>query len=288
MTVLPTPYVNPAASQGFCRPLIYNHCLMRAIIDSHAHLAWDSYQEDQKEVMERAVKAGVVQIVHAGVDLTSIAEMLRLAEQYSQIYLGFGLHPHEARFWNSQAEATLRQALRETKAVAVGECGLDYYYKHSDEQSQLTAFKAQVRMARELGKPLIVHTRDAWEDTFAVLEQEGGSQLRGVFHCFTGGPEMLPRIEALDFYVSFSGIVTFKSAGHVQAAAALVREDRLLVETDCPYLAPQPVRGKRNEPAYVWMVAEKLAELRGTALDDIARLTTDNARRLFALPDHGQ
>jgi len=257
---------------------------MKSIIDSHAHLAWDSYAEDQQAVIERAFQSGVVQIVHAGVDLNSIPEMIALADQYSEIFVGFGLHPHEARLWSNEAETVLREALAHPKAVAVGECGLDFYYNHSDRQSQLTAFAQQVRIARELGKPLIVHSRDAWEDTFAVLKQEGSGQISGVFHCFTGGPEVIPPIEQLDFYVSFSGIVTFKKAADIQAAAPLVRENRLLVETDCPYLAPQPVRGKRNEPAYVWMVAEKLAELRGVSVEALAQLTVDNARRLFALP----
>ncbi len=258
---------------------------MKAIIDSHAHLAWDSFAEDQKEVIERAFESGVVQIVQAGVDLPSIPEMIDLAERYGQIFLGFGLHPHEAKLWSSEAEQTLKEALAHPKAVAVGECGLDYYYNHSDRQSQLTAFRQQVRIARDLNKPLIVHSRDAWENTFSILETEGGRQVTGVFHCFTGGPEVLPAIEALDFYVSFSGIVTFKSAANIQAAARLVKNDRLLVETDCPYLAPQPMRGKRNEPAYVWMVADKLAELRGVSVEEIAQTTMSNARRLFALPD---
>lgn len=257
---------------------------MREIIDSHAHLAWESYAADQKAVIERAFQAGVVQIVHAGVDMTTVSEMIALAEEYPQIFLGFGLHPHEAKFWSRETEATLRSALEHPRAVAVGECGLDYYYNHSDRQSQLKAFRAQVSLARELGKPLIVHSRDAWDDTFAVLEDQGGHRTGGVFHCFTGGPDVLPKVKSLDFYVSFSGIVTFKNAGDIQQAARLVREDRILVETDCPFLAPQPVRGKRNEPAYVWMVAEKVAELRGVSLEQVARVTTDNARRLFGLP----
>jgi len=258
--------------------------LMKTIIDSHAHLAWDSYAEDQKEVIERAFQSGVVQIVHAGVDITSITEMIALADQYDQIYLGFGLHPHEARLWTDEAEAALRKALAHPKAVAIGECGLDYYYNHSDRQSQLTAFARQVRMARELNKPLIIHSRDAWDETFSILHNEGEGQVQGVFHCFTGGPEQLPAIDSLDFYVSFSGIVTFKSAANIQAAAPLVKANRILVETDCPYLAPQPLRGKRNEPSYVWHVAEKLAHLRGVSVDEIAQITMDNARRLFALP----
>jgi TatD DNase family protein len=257
---------------------------MRAIIDSHAHLAWESFKEDQEEVIERAFAAGVVQIVHAGVDLDSIPEMQALAKRYERIYVGFGLHPHEAKDWSPEAEERLAAALEHEKAVAVGECGLDFYYNHSDRQSQMAAFAAQVKLARRTGKPLIIHSRDAWEETFDILESEGGGEVRGVFHCFTGGPAQLPRIEALDFYVSFSGIVTFKTAADIQAAAPLVRADRVLVETDCPYLAPIPYRRKRNEPSYVWMVAQKVADLRGITLDELAALATANARRLFGLP----
>ncbi len=254
------------------------------IIDSHAHLTWDSFAEDQQEVIERAFAEGVVQIVQAGVDLKTIPEMVTLTETYREIFIGVGLHPHDAKLWNDEADSTIRQAAEHPKVVAIGECGLDFYYNHSDRDEQLACFKAQIEIARDLNKPLIIHSRDAWEDTFQLLEEVGGGKVRGVFHCFTGGPEVLPRIEALDFYVSFSGIVTFASAKNIQAAAPLVKADRILVETDCPYLAPQPMRGKRNEPSYVWYVAEKLAQLRGSDLKQIAETTVANARRLFDLP----
>jgi TatD DNase family protein len=258
---------------------------MKSIIDSHAHLAWDSYAEDQKDVIARAFQSGVVQIVHAGVDLVSIPEMIKLSDDYEQIYLGVGLHPHEAKLWDSQAEEALRQAAAHPKVVAIGECGLDFYYNHSDRESQINAFRAQIRLARQLAKPLIIHTRDAWPDTFAILEEEEAGKVGGVFHCFTGSPAQLPQIKKLDFYVSFSGIVTFNKAQDIQDAAKLVDENRMLVETDCPYLAPQPMRGKRNEPAYVWMVASKLAELRNVSQEQIADVTVKNTRRLFQLPE---
>ncbi len=254
------------------------------IIDSHAHLTWDSFAEDQKDVIARAFAEGVVQIVQAGVDLKTIPEMVKLTEQYKEIFIGVGLHPHEASIWNHEADKTIREAAKHPRVVGIGECGLDFYYNHSDRESQLACFKAQIEIARDLDKPLIIHSRDAFDDTFKLLEDVGQGKVRGVFHCFTGGPEVLPRIEALDFYVSFSGIVTFSSAKNIQAAAPLVKADRILVETDCPYLAPQPMRGKRNEPSYVWHVAEKLAQLRGAPLDEIASQTVDNARRLFNLP----
>jgi TatD DNase family protein len=253
------------------------------IIDSHAHLTWESFAEDQKDVIARAFAENVVQIVHAGVDLVTIPEMMRLADEYEQIYLGIGLHPHEAKLFDEQTENTLRQAAKHKKVVAIGECGLDFYYNLSERDAQIKAFRAQIRLANELNLPLILHTRDAWEDTFAILKEEGAK--RGVFHCFTGGPEVLPQIAELDFYVSFSGILTFSSAKEIQKAAALVADNRMLVETDCPYLAPQPMRGKRNEPSYVWYTAEKLANLRGRNVEDIAKITTKNTRELFKLAD---
>jgi TatD DNase family protein len=256
-----------------------------AIIDSHAHLTWESFAEDQSQVIQRALDNGVVQMIQAGVDLDTIAEMIALAEKYPQIYIAPGLHPHEAKLWSDEAEAKIRAAAGHPKAVAIGECGLDFHYNHSDRESQLLAFKKQVQMALELDKPLIIHTREAWDDTFAILEDIGAGRVKGVFHCFTGGPEQLPKIEALDFYVSFSGIVTFSNAKAIQAAAPLVKADRILVETDCPYLAPQPVRGKRNEPSYVWMVAQKVADLRGAKLEEIAQLTSTNARALFRIAE---
>jgi TatD DNase family protein len=258
---------------------------MVGIIDSHAHLTWESFESDQKEVIARAFEKNVVQMVQAGVDLKTIPEGEQLAEEYEHIYIGVGVHPHEAKFWNEEADATVRAAAKHPKCVGIGECGLDYHYNHSDHDQQVNAFRAQVRIARELHKPLIIHTREAWDETFEILNGEGGGEVRGVFHCFTGGPEVLPEIERLDFYVSFSGIITFNKAKEIQAAAPLVKPDRLLVETDCPYLAPVPHRGKRNEPAYVWFVAQKVADLRGDSLENIANLTAANARRLFGLPE---
>lgn len=255
-----------------------------SIIDSHAHLTWESFQEDQKEVINRAFEQNVCQMVNAGVDFKTIDEILALADRFENIYAGVGLHPHEARDWDETSADLLTRAAEHAKVVAIGECGLDFYYNHSDRSEQLHAFRQQVQLAVRLNKPVIIHSRDAWDETFDILEEAGQGKVRGVFHCFTGGPEHLPRIESLDFYVSFSGIVTFKNAKSIQAAAPLVRKDRMMVETDCPYLAPHPKRGKRNEPAYVWHVAEKLAELRNDDLNEIAETTSSNARNLFGLP----
>jgi TatD DNase family protein len=257
---------------------------MTGIIDSHAHLTWESYKEDQAEVIARALEQKVVQMIQAGVDIETIPEMIKLAETYEQIYIGIGLHPHEAKLWSEQAESTLKAAALHPKTVAVGECGLDFHYNHSDRESQLSAFRRQVQLAKDVKKPLIIHTREAWDNTFSILNDLHAAEVGGVFHCFTGGPEVLPQIKDLDFYVSFSGIVTFAKSQDIQAAAKLVPANRMLVETDCPYLTPHPHRGKRNEPAFVWLVAQKLAELRQTTVEEIAAVTSENARRLFNLP----
>jgi TatD DNase family protein len=254
------------------------------IIDSHAHLDWESFSTDRDEVIQRAFAAGVVQMVQAGVYLHAIPDMLALAELYENIFIGVGLHPHEAKSWDDRSQSQIEKACAHPKVVGIGECGLDFHYNHSDRDVQLAVFAHQVELARELRKPLIIHTRNAWDETFEILAKHGRGDVRGVFHCFTGGPEVIPQIRELDFYVSFSGIVTFPKATDIQAACPLVPGDRVLVETDCPYLAPQGMRGKRNEPANVWLVADKVAQLRGVSRDDLATTTSENARRLFGLP----
>jgi TatD DNase family protein len=254
------------------------------IIDSHAHVVKEYFADDQDIVIDRAFECGIVQMVNPGVDIKSIPELLELKERYEHIHVGAGLHPHEANLWDANAKDIVRKAASQPKVVAIGECGLDFFYNNSDHESQIRAFTDQIHLAREMSKPLIIHCRDAWAEALDLLEKEGGHEVRGVFHCFTGGPELLERIAALDFYVSFSGIVTFNKAQNIQEAAKLVPDNRILCETDCPYLAPQKVRGKRNEPRFVWFVAEKLAELRHSTLEKVASSCTDNARALFNLP----
>jgi TatD DNase family protein len=255
------------------------------IIDSHAHVVREYFPEDQAEVIARAFASGVVQMVNPGVVIDNVQELLDLSERYEHIYTAIGLHPHEAKHWNAAAETEMRKAAEHPKVVGIGECGLDFYYNNSKREDQLNAFRAQIRIAKELNKPIIIHCRDAWDEALTELERERSEQLRGVFHCFTGGPEVLPRIASLDFYVSFSGIVTFKKAEKIQEAARLAALDRILVETDSPFLAPQKMRGQRNEPAFVWHVAEKIAELRRQELEQICTACCRNTRRLFNLPD---
>lgn len=256
-----------------------------SIIDSHAHVVKEYFSEDQQEVIERAFNAGVSQIINPGVVLESIPELLALTEEYENIFAAVGLHPHDAKDWSASSYELLRQAAEHPKVVAIGECGLDFFYNNSDHRSQVEALSHQIKLALETDKPIIIHCRDAWDEMLTILASEGRGKLRGVFHCFTGGPELLPRIEALDFYVSFSGIVTFPKSKSIKEAATIVAANRILVETDCPFLAPQKVRGKRNEPAYVWYVAEEMARLRNEDLAKTATLCCENARALFRLPN---
>ncbi len=255
-----------------------------SIVDSHCHVVKEYFSDDQTEVMERAITSGVRFFVNPGVSLADAPEVIELTRNYPALFGGVGVHPHEAKTWNEESEAQLRKFAAEPKIVGIGECGLDYYYNLSEPETQRAVFASQIRIAVDLDKPIIVHCRDAWVECIDIIEEAGQGKVRGVFHCFTGGPELLPRIAKLDFFISFSGIVTFKKSEQIQKAAELAPEDRILVETDCPYLAPQKVRGKKNEPSYVWMVAEKLAELRNQPLENIAESCLRNAISLFRLP----
>lgn len=254
------------------------------IIDSHAHVVREFFQEEQTEVIERAFASGLSHMVNPGVTVNDLDELLEIKSKHDNISIAVGQHPHDAKDFTPEMRDRLQEALDKHDLVAVGECGLDFYYNNSERDAQLNCFREQIRLARQYSKPVIVHCRDAWEAAFQCLEEEGQGEVRGVFHCFTGGPELLPAIEKLGFYVSFSGILTYSSAKNIQEAAPLVAPDKILVETDCPFLAPQKVRGKRNEPSFVWFTAEKLATLRNTTLGEVAKQATRNARTLFNLP----
>lgn len=256
------------------------------IIDSHAHLLKEFYGVDRELIIQRMAELNVRQIINPAVDLKSSQELIDLAEQYSNIFIGVGLHPHQASEWDETAEETMRAHINHPKVVAVGECGLDFFYNNSPPETQMLAFKEQLKIARQFDKPVIIHCRDAWDEMLAVLDKEGKG-MRGVLHCFTGDEKIVHRLQSLndfDAYISFSGIVTFTKSAAIQAAAKVVDKNKLLVETDCPFLAPQAVRGQRNEPSYVWYVVEKLAELREETLAEIASLSAANTKRLFSLP----
>jgi TatD DNase family protein len=244
--------------------------------DSHCHL------DDERlavTVLDDARSAGVELFITVGTDAARSRAAIALAATQPDVWATVGLHPHDA----SAGVDTIVSLLDEPKVVAVGEAGLDYHYDHSPREQQREAFAAQIALAHERGLTLVIHTREAWDDTFAILEA-GGVPERTIFHCFTGGPDEARRCLDLGAYLSFSGIVTFKHADELRDAARLCPEDRLLVETDSPYLAPVPHRGRRNQPAFVPIVGEAVAALRNVTTEDVAATTLGNAQVAFGLP----
>jgi TatD DNase family protein len=241
------------------------------------------FDGDRDEVVARARAAGVdTMMVSGGFDAEAgHRRALRVAESLG-LPVTAGIHPHEAKLADEAAYDELRGWAREGRILAIGECGLDFHYDYSPRPVQREVFRRQVRLAREVGKPLVIHTREADAETATLLEEEGAAEVGGAIHCFTGGEELARRALALGFSISFSGIVAFPRAETIQRVAAGVPRDRLLVETDAPFLAPPPHRGKRNEPAFVVEVARKVAELRGGTLEDVGAAAAANFQRLFA------
>ena len=256
------------------------------MIDSHCHLAGEEFAADLESVVSRARSAGVsgaLCILAAGDDQE--AERAKLVrEAWPKVQFAAGVHPHQAGEFAgrvNEARDLVRRALQETRACAVGEIGLDYHYDFSPRDVQREVFRAQIEIALDLQLPVIIHTREATEDTFEILRQAGAGTLRGVFHCFTGDEAMARAALDINFYLSFAGIVTFPRADSIRAAAKMAPADRVLAETDAPYLAPVPHRGKRNEPSYVAEVVAKLAEIRSVSRDDLAAEVTRNFAALF-------
>jgi TatD DNase family protein len=252
------------------------------LVDSHCHLDLPPFDADREEVVARARAAGVTQMVVVG-GVNEQAAHRRALEVAAAFGLPAtaGVHPHEARLAGEAVYDELRSLAREGRLVALGEIGLDFHYDHSPRPAQREAFRRQIRLAREVGLPVVVHTREADEETAAILEEEGAGEVGGVVHCFTGGAELARRALALGFHLSFSGIVAFPRTEGIQTVAREAPLDRLLVETDAPFLAPPPHRGRRNEPAFVVEVARKVAELRGMALAGLAGAVRANFARLF-------
>jgi TatD DNase family protein len=248
--------------------------------DSHCHLQYDGIADD---ALAAAVAAGVGRVICVGTDGPQSAAAVQVARAHpGQVWATVGLHPHDA----SQGVDTIVDLLAEPEVVGVGECGLDYYYDHSPREVQREAFAAQIGLAKEHDLALVIHTRDAWDDTFDILLAEG-VPARTVVHCFTGGPEEARRALDLGASLSFSGIVTFKTAAGVREAAALAPLDRILVETDAPYLTPVPHRGTPNQPSYVALVGAAVAEAKGVPVADVEAATWENTSILFRLPPPG-
>jgi len=257
------------------------------LIDTHAHLDYTDYDPDRAEVIARATAAGVTEIISIGTHIDSSARAVELAENFPNIWATVGIHPGEVDGAPEDAADHLRKLAQSSRVVAVGEIGLDYHHlpensaeAEANKKRQANLFRQQLELTAELGLNAVIHQRDSWDDTLKILREFTG-KVRGVFHCFGGTIEQARDVIALGHLVSFTGIVTFKNARQVQAAAQNVAFDQFMVETDCPYLAPAPDRGKRCEPAHTRRVAEQIAQLRGVTLEEIAARTTETARKFF-------
>ncbi|MBI2265472.1 MAG: TatD family hydrolase [Armatimonadetes bacterium] len=251
------------------------------LIDSHLHLDDPSFEKDLAPVIERALAHCVVRLVTIGTSPESWEKTAALSETRDLVSIALGLHPHDASLWSSPIAETLRNLLTQKKAVALGEIGLDYHYRFSPIPTQKHAFRAQIRLARSLGLPLIIHCREADQDTLEILVQEKAQELGGVIHCFTGSEDFAEQCLQMGFFLGFTGIITFRTAEPLRAIVRKTPVSRILIETDSPYLAPVPRRGKRNEPSQVIEVARKIAEIKSASLEQVARETTANARALF-------
>ncbi|MBX3328825.1 MAG: TatD family hydrolase [Nitrospira sp.] len=254
------------------------------LIDTHTHLDDARYNEDREAVINRAREAGVEAFVTIGCDLTTSQAAVALADRFPFVYASIGVHPHEVKLVRDGWYDEFRRLAKNKNVVAYGEIGLDYHYNHSSPKEQRDRFREQIQVARELTLPMIIHTREAQEDTVTILKEERGSEIGGVFHCFSGDNWLAEEALDLGFYLSFSGILTFQNAAALREIAKNTPIDRVLIETDCPYLTPVPYRGKRNEPVYISQVAKQLAALHPElSLDDVQRTTTVNAKRLFKI-----
>ncbi len=253
------------------------------LIDTHAHLEMREFNDDRDDVIKRAKEAGVEYIITIGTTVESSRDAVLLAEKYDFIYAAVGIHPHEAKDILHPAYEVLRHFAQHKKVVAYGEIGLDYYHEHTQRSVQQRKFRDMLREAKELKLPIIVHDRDAHEDTLRILKEEWDPALGGVMHCFSGDLSYAKQVMDLGFHISIAGPVTFPKAQALRDVVKQIPIEQLLVETDAPYLAPQKYRGKRNEPAYVRSTAEEIARVKGLSFDDVARITSFNAMQLFGI-----
>lgn len=252
------------------------------LFDTHTHLNADQFEGIEDKIIQAALNNGVDYMAVVGFDEKTINKSLHLSQSYRNIISVLGWHPTEAYRYNSNIESMLIQKLTENKVYMLGEIGLDYYWPDSTKDQQTRVFRRLIAIAKEMDLPITIHNRDATEDVYNILKEEGIPSAGGIMHSFGEGPEEVKKFLDLGMHISFSGVLTFKKSEAVRQAAKLVPNDRLLIETDAPYLAPVPMRGKRNEPAYVRYVAEVLAKVKETNLEEIAQITSHNAFNLFA------
>lgn len=253
------------------------------LFDTHVHLNDQQFQEDLSEVIERALEKGIQYMVVVGFDRPTIKRAIELAESYDFIYASVGWHPVDAIDMQPEDLNYLESLAAHPKVVALGEMGLDYHWDKSPKDVQKEVFIKQIHLAKKVGLPIIIHNREATEDIINILKEEGAAEVGGIMHCFSGSVEVAKQCLDMNFYISLGGPVTFKNAKKPKEVAEAVPLDKLLIETDCPYLAPHPFRGKRNEPSYVTLVAEEIARLRGLTYEEVTEYTTVNAKRLFGI-----
>ena len=253
------------------------------IFDTHTHLNVEQFKDEIPEIMARAEELGVSEMAVVGFDTPTIEKSLELSHTYENIYSIIGWHPTEAGSYTPEVEKRLQAQLEDKRVVALGEIGLDYYWMEDPKEVQDKVFRRQIAIAKEMNLPISIHTRDAIEDTYKILKEEKIHDIGGIMHSFSGDAEWAKRFLDLGMHISFSGVVTFKKAFEVHEAASFVPLDKMLVETDAPYLAPMPYRGKRNEPGYTRYVVEKIAELRNLSFEEVAKITQENAHRLFRI-----
>ncbi len=258
------------------------------LIDSHCHLNYDYSPKSAQDLIREAREQGVSTLMTIGTDMKTLEQVVSLSEQFEGVYHSVGMHPHDAIDFRDEHEQVLRDAAKHPKCRAIGEIGLDYHYAHSPREIQVQVLKRQLRIASEVGLPVVIHSREAEPELLEALKDYAanlaGSRIPGVIHCFTGTQAFGDACLDLGFYISFSGILTFKNAESLRECARAFPLDRLLVETDSPYLAPIPFRGKKCEPSMVKLTAMKLAELKGLSVEEVAAATTANAKKLFNLP----
>ncbi|HJV16705.1 MAG TPA: TatD family hydrolase [Bacillales bacterium] len=251
------------------------------LFDTHAHLNAEQYHEDLEEVIVRAKDEGVATMVVVGFDRPTIQRAIELADQYDFIYASVGWHPVDAIDLTEEDLKWIEELSSHPKVVALGEMGLDYYWDKSPKDIQQEVFRKQIRLAKKVKLPIIIHNREATSDIIEILKEEGAKEVGGIMHCFSGSPEIAKECVKMNFYISLGGPVTFKNAKKPKEVAAEIPLEKLLIETDCPYLTPHPFRGKRNEPSYVKFVAEEIAHIKGVTYEEIAEATTKNAKKLF-------
>ncbi len=253
------------------------------LIDSHAHLEMKDFDKDRNRVIARAVEAGVRHIITVATTIPDVHKALDIAQKNESVFLSIGIHPHEAKDIREGDYAELRSLSKEKKVVAFGEIGLDFYRNHSPRQVQLARFRELLRLGKDLQLPIILHDRDAHEEILKILREEGNGRWRGVFHCFSGDVPLAKKVIQMGFFISIPGTVTFSKATTQQEVVRCIPLEKILLETDCPYLAPEPYRGKRNEPAFIRNTAEKVASLKSLSFEDVCRITSLNARALFGI-----